>query len=297
MSNPASTEKIEKFRKIFEQEVEKKRILDAKYADGDVKDGETYIRILPNKDPNKHFFLKSGFHKIFGEYYNCPKEFKNAKCPICEYVSKLYRSTQMEDVELARELKKVKRYYYNVVVRGAEDKGVRILTSGIKLFEKIIGACANPEIGDISDAKEGYDFIIKKRMKDGYWNYDLSEASRRASPLNPDSVKAEAWIQSQYDLEQEVTINTYQELKEVLDNALNNRGTGTTTVSASTITTEVAKPVFVKQEAPIPTPISVAAPVVAPVAAPVLEEEVVEEEEIDDEIAKFRKNLEELRKV
>jgi hypothetical protein len=296
MSNPASTEKIEKFRKIFEQEVEKKRILDAKYADGDVKDGETYIRILPNKDPNKHFFLKSGFHKIFGEYYNCPKEFKNAKCPICEYVSKLYRSTQMEDVELARELKKVKRYYYNVVVRGAEDKGVRILTSGIKLFEKIIGACANPEIGDISDAKEGYDFIIKKRMKDGYWNYDLSEASRRASPLNPDSVKAEAWIQSQYDLEQEVTINTYQELKEVLDNALNNRGTGTTTVSASTITTEVAKPVFVKQEAPTPTPISVAAPV-APVVAPVLEEEVVEEEEIDDEIAKFRKNLEELRKV
>ena len=295
MSNPASTEKIEKFRKIFEQEVEKKRILDAKYADGDVKDGETYIRILPNKDPNKHFFLKSGFHKIFGEYYNCPKEFKNAKCPICEYVSKLYRSTQMEDVELARELKKVKRYYYNVVVRGAEDKGVRILTSGIKLFEKIIGACANPEIGDISDAKEGYDFIIKKRMKDGYWNYDLSEASRRASPLNPDSVKAEAWIQSQYDLEQEVTINTYQELKEVLDNALNNRGTGTTTVSASTITTEVAKPVFVKQEAPTPTPISVAAPV-APVVAPVLEE-VVEEEEIDDEIAKFRKNLEELRKV
>lgn len=297
MSNPASTEKIEKFRKIFEQEVEKKKILDAKYADGDIKDGETYIRILPNKDPNKHFFLKSGFHKIFGEYYNCPKEFKNAKCPICEYVSKLYRSNQMEDIELARELKKVKRYYYNVVVRGAEDKGVRVLTSGIKLFEKIIGACANPEIGDISDAKEGYDFIIKKRMKDGYWNYDLSEASRRSSPLNADPKKAEEWIQAQYDLEKEVTINTYQELKEVLDNALNNRGTGTGTgtVAASTLIDPQVKPVFVKQEAPAPTPIKATTPPVAPVA-PVVEEEVVEEE-IDDEIAKFRKNLEELRKV
>jgi hypothetical protein len=293
MANPAAAEKIEKFRKIFEQEVEKKKILDAKYADSDVKEGgDTYIRILPSNDPNKHFFLKSGFHKIFGEYYNCPKEFKNAKCPICEYVSKLYKSSIMEDLELARSLKKVKRYYYNVVIRGVEDKGVRVLTSGIKLFEKIIGACANPEIGDISDTKEGYDFIIKKRMKDGFWNYDLSEASRKSSSAHADPQKIQEWMNNQFDLEKEVTILSYQELKEILDNAIRQV---TIDKGGTPAAIEQSAPIA-KQEVPAPiqqTQVPVqAAPVAAPVA--VVEEET---ETVDAEIENFKKSLEELKKA
>jgi hypothetical protein len=220
MSNPNATDKIEKFKKIFDEEINRKKILDAKYADTDIKEGDTYIRILPNADAEKHFFLKSGFHKIMGEYYNCPKEYKNAKCPICEYVSKLYKSQNIEDLELAKELKKTKRFYYNVIVRGTEDKGVRVLTSGIKLFEKIIGACANPEIGDITDLNEGFDFKVNKRMKDGYWNYDLSEASRRASPISTDPIKAKEWMSNLFDLDKEVTLLSYPELKEILNSAL-----------------------------------------------------------------------------
>lgn len=280
-----STEKIEKFKKIFDQEINKKKVMDAKYADTDIKEGDTAIRILPSNDPEKHFFLKSGFHKIMGEYYNCPKEFKNAKCPICEYVSKLYKSQNIEDLELAKELKKTKRFYYNVVVRSAEDKGVRVLTSGIKLFEKIIGACANPEIGDITDLNEGYDFKVHKRMKDNYWNYDLSEAARKSTPASADPAKTKAWMSSLFDLEKEVTLLSYSELKEILDNALQQ-------LTGEPISRQ-------PQRAPAPAQMSsveekvmniqAPTPNLAPAPAPA-------EDKIDEEIEAFKKSLEDIKK-
>jgi len=277
--NANSDEKIAKFKKIWQTEVEKKKVTDAKYADADIKENvDNFIRILPNKNPDLHFFLKSGYHKVAGDFVNCPKEVLNIKCPICEFVSRLYKSNTIEDLALARELKKVKRFYYNVIVRSAEDKGVRILTSGIKLFEKIIGACANPEIGDISDVNEGYDFIIRKRMKDNYLNYDLSEASRKQSPLSTDSVKATTWMNNLFDLEKEITILSYQELKTMLDNHLNSdSGTVTPTPQAQAQTQPA------KQEAPIP------------VSAPSTPVSVETDEVVDEEIEAFKKNLEKLK--
>ena len=276
-----SSEKIEKFKRIFDEEINKKKTSDAKYADSDIKEGDTHIRILPSGNSEQHFFLKSGFHKIMGEYYNCPKEYKNAKCPICEYVSKLYKSGQMEDVELARELKKTKRYYYNVVVRGAEDKGVRVLTSGIKLFEKIIGACANPDIGDITDLVEGYDFKVHKRMKDNFWNYDLSEAARKSSPLNIDPVKIKEWMGSLWPLDKEVTLLSYPELKEVLDNALSDL-TGAPVPIQRQQQVEQLQQVedkVINMQTPKPTQV----------------ETPKQDDQIDEEIQAFKKSLEDIK--
>jgi len=282
MSNPNAVDKIEKFKKIFDEEINRKKVLDQKYADSDIVEGDTMIRILPSLDAERHFFLKSGFHKILGEYYNCPKEYKNAKCPICEYVSKLYKSNTVEDLELAKELKKTKRFYYNVVVRGAEDKGVRVLTSGIKLFEKIIGACANPEIGDITDLKEGYDFRVNRRKKDGYWNYDLSEAARKPTPVSADPAKAKDWMGTLFDLDKEVTLLTYPELKSILDTALAQISGGGVAHSAPISRVEskvesIQRPVTA---APLPAAVST-----TPAA----------DDNIDDEIANFKKNLEEFK--
>jgi len=272
-----SADKIEKFKKIFDQEINRKKVMDAKYADSDIKEeGDTFIRILPSSDPEKHFFLKSGFHKIMGEYYNCPKEYKNAKCPICEYVSKLYKSQSAEDLELARELKKTKRFYYNVIVRGFEDKGVRVHTSGIKLFEKIIGACANPDIGDISDINEGFDFKINRRKKDNFWNYDLSEAARRASPVSTDPAKIKEWMAGLFDLDKEVTLLSYTELKEILDNALQQL-TGTPAPIQPGQMQKIEEKVM-NMQAPK-----------QPVAVP------KQEDKIDEEIEAFKKSLEDIK--
>jgi hypothetical protein len=186
---------------------------------------------------------------------------------------------------LARELKKVKRFYYNVIVRSAEDKGVRVLTSGIKLFEKIIGACANPEIGDISDIKEGYDFIIRKRMKDGYWNYDLSEASRKQTPLSADQAKITLWTSGLFDLQKEVTILSYPELKALLDNHL--AGNSSNIAPATVASTASVAPCVAA-----PQPATVAPQPTTPQTPP---PPVVDEEPIDEEIENFKRNLEKLK--
>jgi hypothetical protein len=276
--NPTSQDKIERFKRILEETTTKKS-LDKKYADQEIKDGDTIIRILPNQDPNKNFFVKSAFHRIMGDYYNCPKETKKGeKCPICEYVNKLYKSTNITDLEIAKEFKKTRRYYYNVVIRGNEDKGVRILTSGIKLFERVIGACANPEVGDITDINEGYDFRVNKRMKDGYWNYDLSDASRKPSILTADQAKAKEWLVACYDLEKEIKLLSYDELKKVLSDAIQQQQQTSPEALAN-----VEQKVVQHVTAPKP-----AAPHTPPAPVQV-------DDDIDEEIETFRKNLENIQ--
>ena len=147
------------------------------------------------------------------------------------------------------------------------------------MFEKIIGACANPEIGDITDLKEGYDFRVNRRKKDGYWNYDLSEAARKTSPVSADPAKVTELMGNLFDLDKEVTILTYLELKGVLDNALA-QITGGGAQSAPAPIARVEQKVEAIQKAPEVVPPS---PTLA------------ENENMDTEIANFKKNLEDLK--
>ena len=276
---------LDEMKKYYAKEFNR-RIGDDKYVA--INEGETRVRILPSTDPSQQFFVKSGFHKIAGEYINCPRMFKNKKCPICEKVSQLYNSQRPDDIELARQIKATKRFYYNVIVRGQEDKGVRVLTSGVKLFEKILGSIINEEIGDITDIKNGYDFIVKKCMKSGYWNYDNSEASRKQSLLHEDPKKAEEWMNNQWPLEEEVTLLSYNELKDLLEEFLT--GTGGTA--------QLEEKVIEKNSAPIPKPVETkteAPKQEAPSATPKVEESTTEQKANDSDLEKFEDELNSIR--
>lgn len=207
---------VDDIKKIYDQEINRKKTLDEKYAP--IKDEDsTRVRILPANKQGRAFFVKSGYHKIGDEYVTCPKMSRGLRCPVCELVSKLYKSKNIADVELAGQLKAKKRFYFNVVVRGEEEKGARVLVTGIKLYEKVLASIVDPEIGDITDPMNGFDFIISKKMKAGYWNYDDSVVARKQSKLDEDPAKAAATIEKQHDLEDEIKLFTFEELKQKLD--------------------------------------------------------------------------------
>ena len=190
----------------------------------EVKPGQTgtlSIRVLPPVKGGK-LFQYNRVHSINDRKVHCPRPLINGKwdrnvpCPICDYYSSLWKQAdkaeksgdvagaeQLKDE--ARQIKPVERYYYNAVGRNLTVDGVvvknlgpRILSVG-KILHKlviraIVGDEADPDskLGNITDLKAGYDFIIRKEVTqgDGWPKYDRSSFARSPSPAGePGEVK------------------------------------------------------------------------------------------------------------
>lgn len=198
-----------------------------------VKPGQTGtigVRILPPVKGAK-LFQYNRVHSINGRKVHCPRPLVNNKwdrnvaCPICDYYSSLWRRADKLEKEgnvpeaeackdEARSIKPVERYYYNAIARSItvdgetkKNVGPRIFSVGKILHKMVIRAIVGEEgdpdskLGNITDLKNGYDFIIKKEVTggEGFPKYDRSTFARNPSPAGePEEVAA--WGESLHDL-------------------------------------------------------------------------------------------------
>ena len=195
--------------------------------------GSVAIRILPPTKGGK-LYQYNRTHKLNGRSIHCPRPLINGKwdrnvtCPICDYYASLWKMIDKiekekgKDCPEAKDLKRkagdikpVERYYYNAVVRsmivdGKEQKNVgpRILSVGKILHSSIIAAIVGREgdpeskLGNITDLKNGWDFIIRKKVtagEDQFPNYNESSFARTQSPTGTMEEIAK-WQESLHDL-------------------------------------------------------------------------------------------------
>jgi uncharacterized Zn finger protein (UPF0148 family) len=185
------------------------------------------VRILPPAKGAK-LFQYTRLHMVKGHSVHCPKPLVNGRwdkdtpCPICTYYNSLYRKAdQLEDQgrkaeadklrEEARQIKPIERYYYNAVARAEVDEkgekhtnvGPKILSVGKVLHKMVVRAIVGdetePALGDVTNVKNGYDFLIKMEIrgtgKDGFPNYDRTSFAREASPAGtPEEIKK--WVEN-----------------------------------------------------------------------------------------------------
>ena len=199
----------------------------------EVKPGQTgtlAIRVLPPVKGGR-LFQYNRVHSVNGRKVHCPRPLINGKwdrnvpCPICDYYNslwkqadKLEKSGRGQEAEAckdeARSIKPVERYYYNAIGRNitvdgavVKNLGPRILSVGKILHKQIIRAIVGDEgdpdskLGNITDLKTGYDFIIRKEVTpgDGWPKYDRSSFARNPTPAgDPEEVKA--WAEGLKDL-------------------------------------------------------------------------------------------------
>ncbi len=192
--------------------------------------GSVVIRVLPPVKGGS-LFVATRVHTLNGRKHHCPKPLVNGKwarevpCPICDYYSALWRKVdKLEDAgrkeeaaklkEEARSIKPVERYYYNAIVRslivdGKELKNVgpRILSIG-KIVHKmivraILGDDTEPGLGDVTNIRTGFDFIIKKELRgtgdEAFPNYDQSKFARDPSAAGSGE-ELKKWAESLHDL-------------------------------------------------------------------------------------------------
>lgn len=200
----------------------------------EVKPGQTgsvAVRVLPPIKGGK-LFQYNRVHTMNGRKVHCPRPLVNDKwdrnvdCPICDYYSSLWkqidklekagRGAEAEKLkDEARSIKPVERYYYNAIVRsmvvdGKELKNVgpRILSVG-KILHKliikaIVGEDGDPDskLGNITDPKNGWDFIIRKEVtagSEGFPKYERSGFARNPSPAGTVE-ELKLWQENLHDL-------------------------------------------------------------------------------------------------
>jgi hypothetical protein len=113
-----------------------------------------------------------------------------------------------------------------------ESGSVKILSIGVILFKKIIGAMLDEDFGDITDVEKGHDFKIVKEM-DGQWpKYDQSAPRPKSSPLGSKSEVA-ATMDSLHEIHDLVKLEEYEDVKQAVSML-----TGTASPSQSTSTHE-----------------------------------------------------------
>lgn len=211
--------------------------------------GSVVMRLLPpapagmfgrDKSP---FYLVTALHRVNGKSLHDIREYVGGKWvgknPICEYMRALWKESEQaapaeaeQKRSLYRQIKPVERYYYNVIVREerAEDGtikknvGPKILSVGKTVHEIILRGILGdkemnqPELGDVTDFKNGYDFkLIKTIRKSGdqsFPNYEGSHFLEQSPSGDPDECKK--WMEGVHDLNALRILKTYEELEHEL---------------------------------------------------------------------------------
>lgn len=187
------------------------------------QEGKYQIRIVPSKlnpqNPFQEVFVHYGFSKFpiyaltnWGE-----------KDPIVEFAAQLRKTNDRENWVLAKKLDPKMRVFAPVIVRGEEEKGVRLWEFGKEIYMQLLGIAEDEDYGDYTDINEGRDFTVEAIKGDIGGRQGLKTSIRikpKTTPLSADASLIENFITEQPTLLEIQRKNTYESIKETLQSWL-----------------------------------------------------------------------------
>lgn len=185
--------------------------------------GKNQIRIVPWKENPDFPFIELLFHYGFNsKTYLSPKSFGRPD-PIVEFADKLKSTGDKEDWKAGRKLEPKLRTFVPVVVRGKENEGVKLWGFGKTVYEEILAYCADDEIGDIEHPTKGRDLTIEYIKPEDGKQYPTTRVRPKLSTtkLHDDTDKMKELLENQPDISSVYEELSYDELKSILENALN----------------------------------------------------------------------------
>ena len=187
-------------------------------------EGKYQIRVVPSvlnkSNPFQEVFVHYGFSKFpiyaltnWGE-----------KDPIVEFAKSLRTTQEKENWQLAKKLDPKMRVFAPVVVRGEEEKGVRLWEFGKEIYMQLLGIAEDEDYGDFTDISEGRDFTVEAVMGDIGGRQGLKSSIRvkpKTSPLGSDKETIKMWLTEQPNVLELQRKTAFDDLKSILANFLN----------------------------------------------------------------------------
>jgi hypothetical protein len=181
--------------------------------------GKQTIRIVPSKfdkkNPFKELFIHYGIDK---PVMISPTNF-GEKDPIVEFANQLRKTSDKENWSLAGKLNPKMRVFVPVVVRGEEEKGVRLWQFGKEIYMELLSMAEDDDIGDYTDIAAGRDITVETTKGNPY-NKTTVRVKTKQTPLAEDAETVKAWIDDQPNPTEGFKRYTFDEMKEALQNWL-----------------------------------------------------------------------------
>jgi len=182
--------------------------------------GKQQVRIVPSAfDSSSPFTELKFYYGITNKVMISPLNF-GEKDPIAEFSQKLRAGEyDKENYVLAKKLDAKNRVFVPVIVRGEEDKGVRLWQFGKLIYEDLLSMAIDDEIGDFTDIVNGRDFTLETVGPESTGtNYNKTSVRPRmkTSPLSEDASQVETWLETQPDPKGVFKRFTFDEMKSAL---------------------------------------------------------------------------------
>jgi len=182
--------------------------------------GKAQVRIVPSAfDSASPFTELKFYYGITNKVMISPLNF-GEKDPIAEFAQKLRQGEyDKENYVLAKKLDAKNRIFIPVIVRGEEDKGVRLWQFGKMIYEDLLSMAMDDEIGDYTDIVNGRDFTLETVGPESTGtNYNKTSVRPRmkTSPLSDDKAQVETWLKEQPNPKEVFKRFTFDEMKDAL---------------------------------------------------------------------------------
>jgi hypothetical protein len=182
--------------------------------------GKSQIRVVPSAyNPSNPFKELKIYYGITNKVMISPLNF-GEKDPIALFASKLREEYTKENYVLAKKLDPKVRIFVPVVVRGEEDKGVRLWQFGKQVYEELLALAVDDEIGDYTDIVDGRDLTVETVGPESTgtpYNKSSVRVRLKTSPLSSDASQVETWTSEQPNPETLFKRFTFDEMKSALE--------------------------------------------------------------------------------
>lgn len=185
--------------------------------------GKQTVRIVPSKYNPAMPFSEIFFHYDIGKPVMVSPINWGEKDPIVEFAAQLRKTSDRENWRLAKKIEPKARYFAPVIVRGEEDKGVRLWQFGKETYEAFLQLAVDEEVGDYTDINEGRDIKLvtvgPESTGTKYNRTTISPSMKNSQLGSGDQVKT--WLETQPNPKDMFKPFSFDEMKAALQNWLN----------------------------------------------------------------------------
>ena len=202
----------------------KEKVDYSKYYWKPKQEGKYQIRIVPSAINKENPFQEVFVHYGLSKFPTYALTNWGEKDPIVEFAKQLRQTNDKENWQLAKKLDPKMRIFAPVIVRGEEDKGVRLWEFGKEIYMQLLGIAEDEDYGDFTDISEGRDFTVEAVMGDIGGRQGLKSSIRvkpKTSPLGTDKETIKMWLTEQPNVLELQRKTTFEDLKTILANFLN----------------------------------------------------------------------------
>ena len=183
------------------------------------QEGKYQIRFVPSLINKNNPFQEVYMHYGVGKYPIVALTNWGEDDPIVDFTKKLRKSSESENWRLAKQLDPKMRVFAPVIVRGEEDKGVRLFEFSKTIYMELLSIADDEDYGDFTDVAEGFDFVVNASKVVDRPGFALSLRPKpKQTPLSKDANQVNTWLENQPKLLEERYKYTYEKLKEELQN-------------------------------------------------------------------------------